>query len=100
MEQSIDPELPDFPIDRGLLFAEILLFFLPTVAISSALYYQISKELLGRDRDIGRNRGLTLAFYINTALWVIMWCIAFILKVPLQNLNHKTGLIPWLAVLG
>ena len=73
--------LPIFEVNRVSFFSTIGFFFLPAAFVSSFLYYKISLVLLGSDKNVNRNRGLTLAFLVNTVFWVTAWCWAFYAEV-------------------
>ena len=87
--RSIDSHFSDFELNPLHFSGKVLIFFIPAFAVSTVFYYKISKELLKKERNIGRNRGLTLAFSINTFLWACLWTMAFVAKVPLQSFVLK-----------
>ena len=74
-------EMPKFHVNRYSFFSKIGFFFLPAAFVSSFFYLKISLVLLRSNKNVNRNRGLTLAFFVNTVFWVTAWCWAFYAEV-------------------
>ena len=68
-------------IDNVLFFGYIGIFFVPLFSTSVFFYVRVSLKLLQSERNASANKGITVAFILNTILWALCWGVSFIYQV-------------------
>ena len=67
--------------DYVSFFGFIGLVYVPLFLASCFFYVKVSLKLLNTERNAATNKGLTVAFVMNTILWAVCWGVSFVYKV-------------------
>ena len=79
---AIDPlDAMEEKVDYVLFFGYIGIVFGPLFLTSALFYVRVSLKLLQSERNANANKGITVAFVLNTILWAVCWGVSFVYQV-------------------
>ena len=68
-------------VDYVFFFGYIGIIFAPLFLTSALFYVGVSLKILQSKRNATANKGITVAFVLNTILWALCWGVSFVYQV-------------------